>query len=197
MQIIIGYIFESVNQNRFYFNNTQKIFDPTTNTAQLDYISILVVNSNPITGFPLGKDYLWEITGQQIYPDGYNDPRTVRLTMWEGQTFGIPDNPNEYNEIVNPSLTAEKMLFWQLVTGSDGYEYWNPYIIPLSRIYTNSSMVPPANDPSWKEGDISYIINQELFYKWTNSTFIDVTNMFKMRIGRNNLNFLQIGRAHV
>jgi hypothetical protein len=186
----LRYIFESVSQNRFYFNNTQKIFDPTTNTAQLDYINILGVNADPITGFPLGKDYLWEITGQQIYPDGYSDPRTVRLTMWEGQNFGIPDNPNEYNQIVNPSLTADKLLFWQLVTGSDGYQYWNPYIIPLDRIYTNSNMVPPASDPNWHEGEVAYVINQSIFYQWTNGSLIDVSSTFKMRIGRNNLNFL-------
>jgi hypothetical protein len=186
----LRYIFESVNQNRFYFNNTQKIFDPTTNTAQIDYISILGVNADPVTGFALGKDYLWEIVGQQIYPDGYNDPRTVRLTMWEGQNYGVPDDPNEYNEIVNPSLSANKLLFWQLVTGSDGYQYWNPYIIPTSRIYINGNMVPPQNDPSWTEGTVIYVINQAKFYEWTNGTFVDVTASFKMRIGRNNLNFL-------
>lgn len=190
----LRYIFESVNQNRFYFNNTNKIFDPNTNTAQLDYISILGVNSDPTPGptygKPLGKDYLWEITGQQIYPDGYSDPRTVRLTMWEGQNYGVPDNPNEYNEIVYPELVSNKMLFWQRITGSDGYQYWNPYIIPLDRIYSNPSMLPPANNTYWKNGDVAYIISNEMFYQYSNNNLIDVTSTYKMRIGRNNINFL-------
>lgn len=186
----LRYIFESVIQNRFYFNNTAKIFDPNTNTAQIDYISILGVNADPITGFPLGKDYLWEITGQQIYPDGYNDPRTVRLTMWEGQNYGVPDVPNEYNIIVDPSVEPSKMLFWQLVTGTDGYQYWNPFTIPINKIYTNSNMVPPVNSPSWNHGDVVYVINSETFYQYMNGALIDVTNYYKMRIGRNNINFL-------
>lgn len=186
----LRYIFESVIQNRFYFNNTAKIFDPNTNTAQIDYISVLGVNADPINGFPLGKDYLWEITGQQIYPDGYSDPRTVRLTMWEGQNYGVPDVPNEYNIIVNPSIDPSKMLFWQLVTGTDGYQYWNPFIIPINKIYTNSNMVPPVTSQSWRQGDVVYVINSEIFYQYMNRSLIDVTDYYKMRIGRNNINFL-------
>ena len=186
----LRYIFESVNQNRFYFNNTNKIFDPNTNTAQLDYISVLGVNAKPTNGEPLGHDYLWEITGQQIYPDGYSDPRTVRLTMWEGQNYGIPDDPNEYNKIVDPSLTASKMLFWQLTTGSDGYQYWNPYIIPLSRVFANPSMLPPATNDYWRNGDVAYVINNGMFYEYQNKSLINVTSKYKMRIGRNNISFL-------
>lgn len=186
----LRYIFESVRQNRFYFENTKKIYDPTTSTAQLDYISVLGINSDPMTGVPLGKDYLWQISGQQIYPDGYADPRSVRLTMWEGLNYGIPDDPEEFNTIVDPSVTAEKMIFWTRLTSSDGYQYWQPIDIPLDRIYSIPAQIPPMSDPNWKQGDLCYVISIEKFYQYKSGSLIDVTSDNKMRIGRKNIGFL-------
>ena len=194
----LGYVFESVRQNRFYFENTKKIYDPSTGAARLDYVSVLGVNPNPVNGLALGKDYLWQITGQQVYADGYADPRSVRLTMWEGNVAGIPDNPDEFNEIVNPSLVPSKMLFWKKVTGSDGFQYWNPVDIPTSRIYSTPSSLPSPSDPGWTEGEVSYVISTEMFYQWTSKpipptsgpSLIDVTQDYKMRIGRDNISFL-------
>ena len=37
----LRYIFESVNQNRFYFNNTSKIFDPNTNTLIISFLKYI------------------------------------------------------------------------------------------------------------------------------------------------------------
>jgi hypothetical protein len=186
------YIFESVRQNRFYFENTKKVYDPNTSSAKLDYISVLSINPDPITGLALGKDYQWQITGQQIYPDGYADPRSVRLTMWEGNNFGIPDDPEEFNEIVDPSVSPEKMVFWQRITSSDGYQYWQPIDIPISRIYLNPSLIPPTNstNPAWKEGDIAYVISTQSFFRYSKSMLYNVTNEYRMRIGRKNISFL-------
>ena len=186
----LRYIFESVRQNRFYFENTKKIYDPTTSAAQLDYLSILSINPDPYTGLALDKDYLWQITGQQIYADGYSDPRCIRMTMWEGNNYGIPDDPEEFNEIVDPSEVADRMVFWNLSTSSDGYQYWNPIDIPVNRIYSTSASVPAANSTNWTTGEIAYVIDSAIFYQFNGITLIDVTSTYKMRIGRKNLSFL-------
>lgn len=252
----LRYIFESERQNRFYFENTKKVYDPTTGQAQRDYISVLATNSNPdqnvvvTTGtfgsdsynivvastqgieqdqlvigqglaantfvrslssnnvtiststlsaasnttlqfYPpssLGMDYKWQITGQQIFPDGYADPRSVRLTMWEGNTPGIPDEPEEYNTIVAPSLSAGKMIFWQRLTSSDGYQFWQPIDIPISLIFNTPASLP--NTPSWKPTDVAYVISTAKFYRYQNNQLVDVSSDFKMRIGRKDLSFL-------
>jgi hypothetical protein len=270
----LRYIFESASQNRFYFENFEKTYDPNTGAAEYDYINILGVNPSPqfemiqvtasslvasnttITladttgirvgqiviglGIPsnttvigvtsttitisnaisisgtnvalvfyqqpgLGKDYLWKITGQQIDPDGYADPTSVRVTMWEGTNTGVPADPDEFNNIVNPSLTPSLLLFWRKDTSSDGYQYWTPITIPLDQIFQNASDVPPVTvfinnemvvNPYWVPGKLIYVINQEIFYQYTSvsvstvGTLNDVTANYKMRIGRNNLSFL-------
>jgi hypothetical protein len=184
------YIFESERQNRFYFENTKKVFDPNTNTAQLDYVSVLSINPDSTTGLALSQDYLWQITGQQIYPDGFADPRSVRLTMWEGDNYGIPDDPDEFNEIVDPQMIPSRMIFWNRKTSSDGYQYWYPVVIPTSRIYSNPGLLPTPTDANWTTGEVAYIISNGVFYQYAQNTFIDVTPDYKMRIGRNNLSFL-------
>ena len=198
----LRYVFESVQQNRFYFENTEKVYDPTTGNAQLDYVSVLSINADPITGFPLNRDYQWQVTGQQIYPDGYADPRSIRVTMWQGLNYGIPDDPAQFVEIVNPSLTnPSNMLFWQESTGSDGYMYWNPITIPLDHIFASPGLLPAVTSAFWIEGAIAYVINTQTFWQYTaNSlntrtnllapTLIDVSNSYKMRIGRGSLKFL-------
>lgn len=186
----LRYIFESVRQNRFYFENTKKVYDPTTGSAQLDYVSVLGINPDPVTGLALGTDYLWQITGQQVYPDGYADPRSVRLTMWEGESYGIPDDPDQYNEIVDPSVSPNKMLFWKRITSSDGYQYWQPVTIPASLIYSTPSSVPPASSTTWSDGDVAYVISTNAFYQYQKGELLDVSSDYKMRIGRNNIAFL-------
>ena len=186
----LRYIFESVRQTRFYFETTRKTYDPNTGSALQDYISVLGINANPETGLALGEDYLWQITGQFVSADGYADPRSVRLTMWEGNNFGIPDNPESYNEIVAPEDIASKMLFWELLESSDGYQFWQPINIPLSRIYATPQLVPLATSNTWVENDLAYVISTEQFYQYKNRTLLDVTSTHKMRIGRKNISYL-------
>lgn len=252
----LRYIFESERQNRFYFENTKKVYDPSTGQAQLDYVSVLETNMNPqqnviaTTGtfsadsynitvassegltlgqlvigpgldtnsvvhslngnnvtisastisagnnaqlqfFPsagLGQDFKWQITGQQVFPDGFADPRSVRVTMWESLTPGIPDDPDQYNRIVSPADTAGKMIFWQRITSSDGYQYWQPIDIPVGLIYNTPSSLPSL--PTWKPTDVAYVISTGKFYRYDGSGLLDVSENFKMRIGRKDLAFL-------
>ena len=164
-----------------------------------------------ITFYPqasLGMDYLWQIIGQQIDPDGYTNPSSVRVTMWQSNSIGIPDNPNEYNMVVNPSNTADLLLFWVNVTSSDGYQYWQPVQLSLSQIFQDISQVPaiivqPSNTVNsyWTNGKIVYVMNQGkmLQYQTTSITvpgnLVDVTSNYKVRIGRNNLSFLWVHYA--
>lgn len=186
----VRYIFESVRQNRFYFENIQKIYDPTTGTAQLDYVNILSINPDSNNGLALASDYLWQITGQQIFPDGYADPTSVRVTMWQGNNHGIPDDPYEFNKIVDPQDIPTRMLFWMLSTGTDGYQFWTPITIPLNHIFSTPGLLPSVNNTFWTEGDIAYIISNRVFYKFSNKVLTDVTSTYKMRIGRGDIKFL-------
>jgi hypothetical protein len=162
----------------------------------------------------LGQDYLWQIIGQQIDPDGYTDPSSVRVTMWQSNNYGVPNDPTEYNEVVNPSYTPQLLLFWVNTTDSSGYQYWQPIQIPLTQIFQNVNQLPPITviingqtviNTYWTPGKIVYITNQTfgqgIMYQYQSisaevvGTLVDVTSNYKIRIGRNNLSFLWVHYA--
>jgi hypothetical protein len=192
----LRYIFESNKQTRFYFESTERSYDPITSTALQDYIDILQTNPDPITGLALQHSYKWQITGQQIESDGYTDPTSVRVTMWEGNNFGVPDDPDQYNEFVDPSLSPNKMLFWQKINSNDGYQYWIPIDIPLGMIYATATQLPPVTVQNYQPNDLVYIIDTGVFLQYNSPNgnvlgqLVDVSSSYKMRIGRKDISFL-------
>ncbi len=193
------YIFESVRDVRFLYNTQYKTVDINTGEVKQDSITILDINSAPqdpavTTPAPaLGTDYLWRILGQDIYPDGYVDNTKVYVSS-ENNPLGLPLDPNQYNTIVDPQDIAQRMIFWTLIPNSDGYEYWQPRVIPTSRIYTYANQVPADNDPAWVQGEIAYVITTEKFYRWvrkgSSGEKQDVTSRWKMKIGRRDLKWI-------
>ncbi len=184
------YVFESVRDARFYFANTEKVIDPITKQAKFDNINVLSINTDPDASSALGTDYLWKIKGQEIYPDGYAEPRNVRVTFWETMQAGLPDNPEEFLNIVNPFSSNAKLMFWQLVPTVDGYEYYEPISIAATRIYGTKSDVPVATDAAWVANELAYIQDTEIFLQWSAGQLLDLTAQYKVRVGRGALKFI-------
>ena len=188
------YVFESVDQVRFYFSNAQKVIDQSSGLQIYDYINVLGVNPAPLPPAPapaLGKDYLWQIYGQEIYPDGYSDPTSVRVTFWSDQDPPLPDNPDEFVNIVNPDISPPvKYVFWVRYTSAEGYQYYQPIDIAPNRIYSTPANVPvpPAGD--WLPGEVAFIISNNAFLQYVNGALINVTSDYKVRIGRNNISYM-------
>jgi len=155
---------------------------------------VLGVNPQPLPPAPapaLGKDYLWQIYGQEIYADGYADPTSVRVTFWSSQDPPLPDNPDEFVYIVNPDVSPPpKYVFWVRYTSSEGYQYYQPINISDNRIYSTPSTVPAPPSGNWIEGEVAFIISTQAFVQYVNGSLVDVTADYKVRIGRNNISFL-------
>jgi hypothetical protein len=193
------YVFESVRDVRFLYNTQYKTIDINTGDVKQDSITVLDINTapqDPTTTTPapaLGANYIWRILGQDIYPDGYVDNTKVYVSG-ENNPLGLPLNPNQYDIIVDPENIAERMIFWTLVPTSDGYEYWQPRVIPTSRIYTYANQLPPASDPLWSQGEVAYVMTTGQFYQWIrrgpSGELLLVTNSWKMKIGRRGLKWI-------
>ena len=193
------YIYESVRDVRFLYNTDYKTIDIATGTVKKDIVTVLDINTapqDPAMATPpasLGHNFVWDILGQDVYPDGYTDPTKVYVTP-AMTALGAPADPNQYNEIVDPQDIAQRMVFWTLITSSDGYQYWQPRQISLDRIYTYSNQLPPSTDPGWRSGEVAYVITSKKFYAFsrvgTVGVLTDVTDMWRMRIGRNGLRWI-------
>lgn len=186
------YVFESVDETRFYFANTNKVLDPITGKPKYDYVSVLASNTAPLPPSPapaLGQDYLWQIYGQTVYPDGYSEPASVRVTFLRDEQTGLPVNPEQFNIIVKPDTTPpQKYVFWVRYTSSEGYQYYQPVDISQDRIYATQSALNSAT--GWIEGELAFVISGSLFFRYTNGSLVDVTTEYKVRVGRNDIDFL-------
>jgi hypothetical protein len=189
----LRYVFESVKSTRFYFANTDKVVNLNTGQAQYDYIKVLSVNAKPdvVTPSqrpPLGTDYYWRIKDQETYPDGYVNPNSVRVTFWDSIYSGIPDNPYQYTTIVDTNTkSANKLLFWQQLVTTDGYQYYQPTVIAQNRRYATNAQVPSSSDLAWTQNEFAYVISTGIVYQWANGKLADVTSSFKVRTGRDGL----------
>ena len=181
------YVFESVSDVRFYFANTEKTVDITTGRAVQDYINVMSINTQPDSQNALGSDYLWKIKNQFIYPDGFAEPRSVQVTFWDSKTPDLPDNPNEFMDLVNPGNSTNKLLFWKQFISSDGYQYYDPITIPSSMIFASRGNI---NATKWPDGALAYVVDTSTFYQYVGKKLIDVSQYYKTRIGRNNLKYL-------
>jgi hypothetical protein len=193
------YLYESVRDVRFLPNTDYKTIDIVSGTAKKDILTVLDINTAPqdpqiATPAPsLGHNFVWDILGQDMYPDGYTDPTKVYVTP-AMTALGAPAEPNQYTEIVDPQNIAQRMVFWTSITSSYGYQYWQPRQISPDRIYTYSNQLPPSTDPGWATAEVAYVITSQKFYAFsrvgTQGILTDVTSMWRMRIGRNGLRWI-------
>lgn len=184
------FVIESVQDARFFFINTAKIIDPATGNTVNDSVNILGINPAPNSGAALGKDYFWKIKNQFIYPDGYAEPSSVQVTYWDSISEGLPNNPDEFIDIVDPLNGNINFVFWILSLTSDNYQFYNPVYIPSNAIFTNPTILPTASSQFWLTNSVAFLISTGKFYSLVNGALTDVTANYKYRVGRNNLYFV-------
>lgn len=187
----IDYIFDSVSQTRFYFDSRVKTYDPVTGLTINDNINVLKVNGNPDTNLPLQQDYLWYIYDQIKEADGYVDPTRVLITYSDQNDDGVPDNPDIFDYIVDPTV-GTKLVFFQKTYGYNSFITYTPYSNELvnTEFPTQVSILPYLND--YVVGQIFYTTTEGKFYINTivNSvlTLVESTD-FIVRTGRQDLYF--------
>lgn len=119
----LNYLFGSVLQNRFYFDTNQLIYDSRTGTTIRDFINVLGINSRPDSAAALAGDVQLRIIGQPVQPDGYVDDFQVEVSYRDSDNDGVPDDPDFFTTIVDPSVNAnDKLVFLQRTVDFDNLE---------------------------------------------------------------------------
>lgn len=162
----LNYVFESVKETNFYYDNTVKIFDPKTGLTINDQIKILKVNTKPDETEQLALDYNWFVYKNIIESDGYENPNKVLITFPDSDNDGIPDNPELFELIVAPDVnTQEKLVFFQETTTYDNFIE----LIPISNnlvVSTYTSQQQIQTDATlYNNGQLFYILEIDTFYQ--------------------------------
>ena len=162
----LAYNFGSVLQTRFFFYGNQQIYDSRTGTVIKDFINVLAVNTQPHSTSPLPGDIFMNIVDQPIQPDGYVDDFQVLVGFRDSDNDGIPDDPDFFDEIVEPDVDpTQNLIFLQRTVDFDNLQR---YLLVESGVvssdYADLDEIELAKT-EWSVGQIFYAYNDEKFYE--------------------------------
>jgi hypothetical protein len=178
------YVFESLNDVRFFYDNSIKVVDINTSTALNDYIKILRINSKSSNkDVSLGSDYTFTLVDSITYNDGYIEPRRIQITLNDADNDGTVDNPLQFVEVVEPvtsqTVADNRFLFWTKTLSTDGYYYY----IPTNDITIVQTTVSGASGTY-------FIIDTLSFVEWNGTTSTTPSlDQYYYRIGRKDVIF--------
>ena len=122
------YIFESEKETAFFVDNNTLNYDFTDNTVIKDQINVLSINpTSTDAGIGLGKDYQWQIDSSVIEPDGYVEPKKVKVSFYDYNNSGQINDPDTFDNIVAPTTTnsdteyLDKFVYFK--KSADGQRY--------------------------------------------------------------------------
>jgi hypothetical protein len=200
------YNFGSVLQTRFFFETSNRIYDPRTGKTISDYINVLRTNSLPDSNSPLPGDIYLKIIGQPIQSDGYVDDYQVIVSYQDSDSDGIADNPDFFDEIVAPDVNpTTKYVFFEKTVDFDNLQRY----LLVEPVRVNSDYATQDDIELVKSeyviGKIFYAYSQEIytgpltgqigaFYELVASntgvkSLVDVTTDWLARVGRPSLYF--------
>lgn len=161
----LAYYFGSVLQTRFFFYGDQLIYDSRTATVIKDFINVLAMNTQPDDSAPLEGDVVMDIIGQPVESDGYVDDFQVLVGFRDSDNDGVPDNPDFFKEIVEPSVNpAQKLVFLQQTVDFDNLQR---FLLVEDNVV--NSDYPTLDDieqakSEWSPGQVFYANTDDKFY---------------------------------
>ena len=186
----LDYIFQSVEQNVFHYDSTDKIYDYVSGTSVKDSIKILKGNTVPSTGFPVGYPITWQIVDTITEADGYQDNRAVKIGFYDSNDDGVADNPEIFDIVVEPTVdVTTKYVFFQKYVGYNNIIRYKPtdatnFIVADSE----SSITLPG---SYQNGQLFYFYLEDVVKMYNADSITLTTNTdYYARVGRSSIEFM-------
>lgn len=181
----LDYIFESDKETAFFIDNSSVNYDFVNNSVIKDSINILPVNtigSSLITG--LGYNQPWQIDSSVIEPDGFIQPKKIKVSFYNDNNTGQLFDPDAFNVTV-----GSQFVYFEKDSTRSRYFLSNIDIVPLSKeadflIYKNTNTV--------NDGDLFYFYDNSLnVVKYWSSVSQDLiyTDQYFGRSGRSDIKF--------
>ena len=190
----LQYAFQSLAETRFYFDPDAKVYDSKTGLTVIDQINVLKTNTQPDSLSPLAQDQLWYIYDNVIATDGYVDNTQVLVTFPDTNNDGIPNDPDLFSNIVDPTVNPnKKYVFFETETGTDNFLTTVP--IDNTTVVTDYSTQTQilANQNLYVDGQVFYATSENAFYVLSISSTgvrtLTASTSYKAEIGRQDLRF--------
>ena len=180
------YVFQSATRNKFYFDPTAKVIDPQTGLSVKDKIRIVASNTGSDFTSSLKYDYDWQIVGNVVGSDGYNDTRKIGIGFFDSDDDGVIDNPDLFSIIVGPDTDVNnKYVFYETETVQD---YDQDRIVDQTQFVVVKNALEISNFSTYPDGQLFYYYGDDAFHSYsaTTGTTTPVTT-YTARLGRQNL----------
>jgi len=184
----------SVLETRFFYDGTQKVYDPKTGTVINDFINVLKTNNKPDATTTLNSDEVLDIIDQPVETDGFVDDFKVRISYKDSDNDGIPDNPDYFETLVAPLVNPNtKRIFLQQTVDFDNLERYLPLAegVVIGSIATKDAIELVKSE--YPDAQVFYAYTDKKFYKLTVDyegvrTIAEVTG-YDTYVGRQGLYF--------
>lgn len=196
----MDYVFGSRNQNRFYFDTSQRSFNDVLGKVVRDKTKILGINFTPDRQQPLSADIDFEIYDTLKFADGFESTNEVKIAFSDIDNDGVVDNPDAFEQIVGPDSVLSFLFFKQ-----DVDEFGNDILRLLDneveniQVFARESQVD-INDTSLNDGQLFYFYDTlENRFKRLNLTTntLDLESSYSAAFGRDKIKFQYIHNAAV
>jgi hypothetical protein len=197
---ILSYVFGSLEQNRFYYDSGQKIYDSKTGKVIKDQIRILGINSKPGDTVQIKESLIFEVDESIKYEDGFQSAEEVQIAFSDRDDDGVIDNPDAFEQAVGADTDTPKPYIFFVENkdtfGNIIYSYFdNSQELIKIRSQENTVSITDFDD-----GDLVYFydIAEDRVKRvdYASNTFI-LEPTYKANIGRSRLNFQYVHNANV
>jgi hypothetical protein len=167
----LDYTFASVIETRFFFDGSEKVYDPKTGLVINDFVRALKTNSRPDSNLPLSSDVTMDIIAQPVESDGFVNDYKVTVSYIDSDGDGVADDPDFFDELVAPDVDPNtKLVFLQLTVDAYDLERYNPVAAGvINSIYATLNDIELVK-AQYLSGQIFYAYQSQLFYELTVTT---------------------------
>lgn len=192
----MDYIFGSIEQNRFYFDRNEKVYNSQTGKVQKDQIIILPINSSTDGLSSLQRNFVFDIDDTIEFDDGYESTKEIKLAFADGDDDGVIDNPQTFEDVAGEDLDLNYLFFETVL---DSYGSLDTVILDNS---SQSILIRQRegeeNINNYADGQLIYFYDQDenrikRVDKATN-TFV-FQSQYKARLGRRDIKFQYVHNA--
>jgi len=184
----------SVLETRFFYDGTQKVYDPKTGTVINDFINVLKTNNLPDSSSTLNSDEILDIIDQPVETDGFIDDFRVRISYKDSDNDGVPDNPDYFETLVAPTVNPNnKRIFLQQTIDFDNLERYLPLAsgVIIGSLATSAAIELVKSE--YPDAQVFYAYTDKKFYKlsvaYDGVRTIAVVTGYQTFVGRQGLYF--------
>lgn len=197
----LSYVFGSLEQNRFYFDSSEKQYNDKLGNVVKDQVKVLSINTGQDYITPLKQDISFEISDTIKYDDGYESLQEIKLSFADSDDDGVIDNPEAFEQIVGLDQDLNFLFFKENVDqyGTKIYELLdNSNNLILVR--NKQTEIDITDTITYPDGQLIYFydVDENIIKRMDRSTnTLVIESSYKAAIGRRNLKFQYIHNASV